>query len=107
MDFGSRRFQVVTAVLVVALLGGTFAYYSTAGAGGTTISSITSASSTEISIPGSGGSVTTTGSDQTFSQSSLTIVSSTTLPCTSEVAGSGASSAPTSLPDYVPLFSTI
>jgi hypothetical protein len=107
MDFGSRRFQVVTAVLVVALLGGTFAYYSTAGAGGTTVSSVTSPSSTELSIPGSGGSTTKTQSDQTFSQSSLTVVSSTTLPCTSEVAASGASSAPTSLPDYIPLFSTI
>ena len=103
MQFGSRRVQVVTAVFVVALLGGTFAYYNSVGGSNSTTTSIKSTQSTVITIPGSGGSVTRS-STSTYSSTSFSVVASTTLPCTS---AAGSSSAPSSLPDYIPLFSTI
>jgi hypothetical protein len=103
MQLGSRRVQVVAAVFVVALLGGAFAYYTSVGGGETTTSS-TSTQSTEISIPGSGGTGTRSTTSTTSTSTAISIQASTTLPCTS---AAGASSGPTSLPDYVPLFSTI
>ncbi len=110
MDFRSRRFQAVTAVVVVALIAGTFAYYTTTG-GVTSTSTVKSTPSTEVSFPStSGGSSGTSQTVSTNSQKTLTVVSSTTIPCTSGV-GAGATgtstTTATSLPDFIPLFSTV
>ncbi|HUH99513.1 MAG TPA: hypothetical protein VLY65_00585 [Nitrososphaerales archaeon] len=112
MDYGSRTFQVVAAVVVIALLGGAFAYYTTMGTS-TTTSTTKSTQSTVITFPGSGGSSSaSTGSKSgTSTQSVQTVVSSTTLPCTAAastgISGATTTSSPTTLPNYIPLFSTI
>jgi hypothetical protein len=104
LRFARTRLQVVGAVLVVALLGGTYVYYSGVGgaAGATTTGHTTQ--STEITLPGSGGTSSRSTSQSASTSTALTIVSSTTIPCTS---ASGSSGAPSTLPNYVPLFSSI
>jgi len=104
LQLGGRKVQVIAAVFVVALLGGTLAYYGGLGGSNLTTSTIKTTQSTEITIPGSGGSATRSTSTSTFTSTSLTIAASTTLPCTS---AAGSSSGPSSLPDYVPLFSAV
>ncbi len=104
MQFASTRIQVVAAVLIVALLGGTYVYYTGVGsATGVTTTSHTT-QSTEITIPGSGGTGSRSTAQTVSTSTALTIVSSTTIPCSSS---SGSSGAPSTLPDYVPLFSSI
>jgi hypothetical protein len=105
LQFSGGRFQVVAAVLVVALLAGTYLYFTDVASapGGTTTRSSTQ--STEITLPGSGGTTTRSSTQSTSSTSSaITIVSSTTLQCTSSPGSPGG---PASLPDYVPLFTSI
>lgn len=103
-----RRAQVVTAVVIVALLGGSFAYLTAVVAPATTTTSTSSSTqSTEITLPGSGQSVSSTRSTATFSTSAVSIVSSTTLACAPGASPSAAVTPPSTLPDYYPLFSTI
>ncbi len=107
MQLASTRLQVVAAVFVVALLGGAYVYYTGVASttGGTTARSTNQ--STEISIPGSAGTSAGSGAQSTTAtttSTALSVVSSTTLPCASS---SGVSGAPQSLPNYVPLFSSI
>ncbi len=105
MQFGTRRVQVVAAVVLVVLLGGTFAYYTSVTGSGSKTSSVTTTQSTEITLPGSGGTATKS-TTSSYTSTTLSVVSSTTLPCTSAASGS-TSAGPTSLPNYIPLFSTV
>jgi hypothetical protein len=104
LQLASRSLQVAAAVIVVAMLGGAYVYYTGAStASGTTTTSQTT-QTTEITIPGSGGSSTRSTTQSASTSTTLSIVSSTTLPCTSSTANGGG---PSSLPDYVPLFASI
>ena len=104
MQLASRSFQVVAAVFVVALLGGAYFYYTDAANPTGAATTRSTAQTTEITIPGSGGSSSRSTTQSTATFASLSIVSSTTLPCASSSSNGGA---PSSLPDYVPLFSSI
>jgi len=96
--------QLVAVVLVVALLGGAYVYYTSLSASTRATTSLASGQSTEIVIPGSGGTTSHSTSQTSTSSTALTIVSSTTVPCTSSTTAGGG---PASLPDYVPLFVSI
>jgi hypothetical protein len=105
-----RRVQLVTAVAIVVLLGGSLAYYAKGGSTSTSTTSTSGIQSSVITISSSNPPSTHTesiSSSSTSASTLQTIVSTTTVPC-APGAGSGASTAaPTTLPDYVPLFSTV
>jgi len=104
LQLASRSLQVVAAVFVVALLGGAYLYYTGPGNTAGVATTRSTAQTTEITIPGSGGSSSRSTTQSASTSRALSIVSSTTLPCTSSSSNSGA---PSSLPDYIPLFSAI
>ena len=104
MQLSGSKLQVVAVVLVVALVGGAYVYVTGAGNGNSPSSTSHSTQSTEITVPGSGATSSRSTTQSVSTSTALTIVSSTTLPCTSTTATSGA---PASIPDYVPLFTSI